>query len=253
MNSSIRSDLTDDDELSFKEFRNPETVIKLATSLEENGLSVREAEAVAADALDTGVMENKSENKLAGLLDIKRSTVRTHLENGKNRISDGATQYYMMHEQRPKQIIGSFQISATADELEKIVVTIGKYYDMSIDDDVGMEDEEYIIYLSKYANAGWKEYEYRGESVRRVTGRHKVLDEMNRVLKEYRSNSNPLRVIGKLQYALGLDNGLLDPSSEYNIRMELVDPLCEPSGPPEEYDMPPTAFGGSPSVVDRFE
>jgi hypothetical protein len=251
MNSSIRSDLTTDDGLGFNEFRNPEPIIELATALEENGLSTREAEAIAADALDISVMENENLNKLADLLDIERSTVRTHLENGKTRINNGARQYYMVHEHRPQQIIGTLEISSAIDDLEKIVVTVCRYYNPT--DDVEMEDEEYVIYLSKYDSAGWNEYEYKGESVRRVTGRRKVLDEMNRVLKDFRSNSNPVQIIGELQYALDFDEGLLDPNSKYDVRMELVSPLCDPDGPPEEHDMPPHAFGGVSSVVKRFE
>lgn len=253
VNHKISTHLSTDDTIGLHSM-DTESIIHLATALHENGFSIREAEAMAADMLDRDTMgEQRHLNNLSTLTGITDSTVRSHYQNGKARLENGTIQHYMLNESMPKQIIARFRIPSTKAQVDSVIGTVGRYYNYSPDNEPGdnPREESYAICLAEYESTGWKDVEYRGETVRRVTGRTTVLDELNRILKDYESNYNPHRLIGEMMYALDIPNGQLNPEYEYKIDMELVSPLCNANEPPEEYDTAPHAYGNVPTLLNN--
>jgi len=252
MSEAITDDLTSDEEYPIHKLHHEDAIIELATSCYSHGMSKREAETFAADSLDADPMgEKQNLQTLTHVLDIDQSTIRSHFQNSKESAADATTLDYMTRDSIPTRILASFSFSSTNPGVDKVEITVGKSYAHGADQP-SLDESEYVLFISEYESSGWHEYEYRGEQVRRVMGRTKVVDETNRLLKEYRSNTNPVRVIGELMYALNLP-GLIDPSDEYCLRIKLIDPLCSPNSPPEGYDEPPMTFANFSSVVNRFE
>lgn len=253
MVESIRDDITPDDDHPFPQLMNEDATIELAELLHDNGVSRREAEALATDFLDRDThAEQQHLRDLSRILDLDPSTIRSHFNNAKQTVDEATAVRYMFRETLPQRIIGQFAFGSHTDHTDKVIVTVGRQFTYD-SDQPDPDDATYIIYFAEYENTGWREHEYRGENVERVTGRRKVLDTINHHLTEYKSNDNPVRIIGELMYALDLDDGMLDPDNEYDVRMELVNPLCDATSPPDDHDKPPIVFAKYSSVLKRFD
>jgi hypothetical protein len=105
------------------------------------------------------------------------------------------------------------RVSSNTEDVDSALITIGKYYGGDNQDNM----DPFAIYISEYERTGWKQNMYVGETVRRVQTRTSVIDELNRILAEYRSNANPVRVVGEVMYAVN-NHGSGDPwNSRYSF------------------------------------
>lgn len=240
----------DDDLTPEKEYiglSNTEKTINYAKALHNHGLSKRHAEVIAAKTTEPDVMnEGRAENTLAEVLDVDRETIYSHMSDSKKSVNDCGVVHRMVIGQ-PEMCIYHRSIGTNIEGVDQISINLNKRLD---------EDEElssYTFHIDKMESIGWNDSQYKGTEVRHADTKEQVIDELKRIIKDYKSNLNPVPIVGEVMYALNMEEGLLDPNDEYNLRGELIDALCSPEGPPEDYDKAPTPFANFPSVISRWD
>jgi hypothetical protein len=259
MGGNVKTELTDGRAFTAWDESKWNLAAMLASHLHEHGLTKREAQAWAVDTLENEPFgERKALDYLATRLGVEQGTIRSHYSNADSAVESAELLTYITRGTEPLRVIGRATFPCQVEDTSEVALTVCRVESLDLLSNSGTSkmvdsDEEYVLFISEFADKDSAPLSYRGESVRTVTGRTRVVDELNRLLKEYRSNANPVRMCGEMLYALGVSDGPLDTKNEYQLRMQLVNPLCEALSPPDEYTKPPHVFGNSPSLVNRFE
>lgn len=238
-------------------FRNKDSAVDFAALLRDKGLSRREAAFVGASMLDPDVMqEDQNVHSLGRALEIDRSTARSHISHGRDRVRDGFALRFMCMGDRPKRVIGHFDASSHVGDgpVDELVVTLARYEDSHAEtrrDDAGEDAEEYTLVVEGYERH-WNDATFHESKAHHVQGRRRVVAEVKRILRDHESKANPVTIVAEVMHALGIESGPMDVNGDYSYRhLTPVDPLNDPESPPEGFDTAPTPNSNLPSVVNR--